>query len=202
MSINYKKEQKMVKTPVSLTCDVCKKTISLSDNYEDSMIEFIKIDFVGGYFSPFGDMHRVEGDICHDCLKEHLGQYLRISNTLEDIEGGGLEEDISQYLNPVCFIINVFAAYKNLKGMSFETLRQVLDYVESKLNITFEWTKDFVLSELKFYTYLFKVNDNWIEWQESYDREVFKEDCNAQLPEDFVRDLENAIDAIDEFRYI
>jgi len=44
----------------------------------DDMEEFLFIDFTGGYNSVFGDMNKVECDICQNCLKALVGSYCRI----------------------------------------------------------------------------------------------------------------------------
>ena len=74
--INYKKEQITVDKKVSITCDVCKKTYNVED-YEEAQ-EVFHIEEVVGYSSIFGDGLIVELDICQHCLKEKLGQFLRI----------------------------------------------------------------------------------------------------------------------------
>jgi len=65
---------------VSITCDVCDKSYTYnteSDNIFETQ-EFIHISNVVGYGSIFGDGNRIELDICQHCLKEKLGQYIRI----------------------------------------------------------------------------------------------------------------------------
>lgn len=65
---------------VSITCDVCGKTYI--DRMENSDIleiqEFIHIKEYCGYGSIFGDGDIIELDICQHCLKEKLGQYIRV----------------------------------------------------------------------------------------------------------------------------
>ena len=64
---------------ISITCDVCKKEFSTDIYNADCMEvqEFISIAFTGGYASIFGDGDSFELDMCQDCLKEKLGDYLR-----------------------------------------------------------------------------------------------------------------------------
>ena len=52
----------------SLECDIC------HTSYDDVMEiqEFIKIDFVGGFQSIFGDGNRLKIDICQHCFKRIL----------------------------------------------------------------------------------------------------------------------------------
>lgn len=60
---------------VSVTCDCCGK------EYPDKMDrqEFVNLDFIGGYGSVFGDMNRVQLDLCQTCFKEKLGEYIRVT---------------------------------------------------------------------------------------------------------------------------
>ena len=55
-------------------CDVCGKTIT---NYEKG--DVVSLDTIGGYDSVWGDGNRAELDICGDCFKEKLGEYVRIT---------------------------------------------------------------------------------------------------------------------------
>ena len=61
----------------SIECDVCHQTYGCKDEMFEIQ-EFLHIDFVGGYQSTFGDMSRVQCDICQYCLERLLGKYLRI----------------------------------------------------------------------------------------------------------------------------
>jgi hypothetical protein len=71
------KRKVIVEENESVECDVCHQTYGYdSEPYE--MQEILHIDFVGGYQSTFGDMSRVQCDICQYCLKELLGKYLRV----------------------------------------------------------------------------------------------------------------------------
>ena len=40
--------------------------------------ERVSITFRGGYYSVFGDENLVEGDFCQHCIKDLLGQWLRV----------------------------------------------------------------------------------------------------------------------------
>jgi len=60
--------------PNKITCDVCGNDI---ETIVDSQ-EALYINFVGGYGSLFGDGARVRAEICQKCLKDVLGNYLRI----------------------------------------------------------------------------------------------------------------------------
>ena len=62
----------------AITCDVCGTYYDNRVRYEPEIGEFTSIDYVGGYNSIFGDMNRVQCDICQRCLKELIGQYCRI----------------------------------------------------------------------------------------------------------------------------
>jgi hypothetical protein len=60
----------------SIECDICHRK-----NSEDVEIdEFHSIDKTVGYFNDtFPDMSKIEIDICPACLKEKLGDNLRIT---------------------------------------------------------------------------------------------------------------------------
>lgn len=64
---------------VSVTmCDCCKKEygLDLKDIFERQ--EFVSFSFIGGYGSVFGDGDRMEIDLCQHCLKQRLGDVIRI----------------------------------------------------------------------------------------------------------------------------
>jgi len=75
---NYTKQTEESEKLKEITCDVCKKTFDIKKDFMQIQ-EFSYIDFVGGYSSIFGDMNRVQCDICQDCLKKLLSDYLRIN---------------------------------------------------------------------------------------------------------------------------
>ena len=60
---------------ISVICDYCKKDIPV-DSIEGQEIQ--RIDFIGGYGSVFGDGIRVRVDICQDCLRDHIGEYIKL----------------------------------------------------------------------------------------------------------------------------
>jgi hypothetical protein len=63
----------------SVECDVCHQTYDCKEEIYETQ-EFLHINFTGGYESVFGDMNKVECDICQHCLKRLLGEYLRIDD--------------------------------------------------------------------------------------------------------------------------
>ena len=58
-------------------CDRCGKVFDVSEDVFEVQ-EFLHIDFNAGYASIFGDMNLVQADICQHCLKDILGDVLRI----------------------------------------------------------------------------------------------------------------------------
>jgi antitoxin CcdA len=61
-------------TTVAITCDVCKtEYVDMADFHE-----FLQIDHQGGYWSIFGDGAKIECDICQVCVKNLLGDFLRV----------------------------------------------------------------------------------------------------------------------------
>ena len=73
--INRVKEKTETAVIKSITCDVCK------EEYKETfdLQEFVHLDFDCGYGSIFNDGNTIECDICQHCLKEKLGDYLRIT---------------------------------------------------------------------------------------------------------------------------
>lgn len=69
---HYKDTQITRKELVSMTCDKCGKM-------EEDIMEFQEwqyINFTSGYNSIFGDGYEYACDLCQECIKELLGQYL------------------------------------------------------------------------------------------------------------------------------
>jgi len=64
---------------VSIFCDVCMKEFK-NNNYEDSIEfqEMLTLEDNCGSGSIFGDGSTISLDICQHCLKEKLGEYIRI----------------------------------------------------------------------------------------------------------------------------
>jgi hypothetical protein len=63
----------------SITCDCCGKEYKFDGGFEQmDAQEFHSMCFVGGYDSIFGDMNKVELDLCQYCLRNRLGDLLRI----------------------------------------------------------------------------------------------------------------------------
>jgi len=68
-------------------CDKCHKKFddkNADDIYE--IQEFLHFRNVGGYGSVFGDEAKIELDLCQHCVKEVLGQYLRIGPDWLEVE--------------------------------------------------------------------------------------------------------------------
>lgn len=77
--MRFQFKMKEVSTFAGVSCDVCGKYFD-KDAVDDGLeIEEVQsISFVGGYDSVFGDGKLVELDICQHCLKDRLGEFLRI----------------------------------------------------------------------------------------------------------------------------
>lgn len=83
--INYDSKLLEQKIKRSIVCDICNKEYEVNGEDLHAMFEaqeFIHIDFRGGYGSIFGDGTKVSLDICQHCLKEKLGQYLRMEKPM------------------------------------------------------------------------------------------------------------------------
>ena len=61
-----------------LRCDRCER-VAEADEVEFQ--EFTSIDHTAGYGSIFGDGMRVQIDLCQHCLKQALGQWLKVTET-------------------------------------------------------------------------------------------------------------------------
>ena len=71
-------KQAKVQTPVVIICDCCGRKAKISGNDYEAQ-EFVSIDYVGGYQSVFGDGAHVFLDICQYCLKDKLGDFIKIN---------------------------------------------------------------------------------------------------------------------------
>ena len=70
----YKTVNKEEQQLTDVTCDVCKREFNAETDFLEVQ-EFFYVDFVGGYGSVFGDGHRVQCDMCQNCLKSILNHY-------------------------------------------------------------------------------------------------------------------------------
>jgi hypothetical protein len=60
-----------------LSCDRC--GAGAQHNVDNGFNNFLQIEFDASWGSDLGDGNHVELDICHACLKETLGPWLRVS---------------------------------------------------------------------------------------------------------------------------
>jgi hypothetical protein len=60
-----------------LRCDRCDAEAQYNDG--DGFNNFLQIEFDASWGSALGDGSHVELDICHGCLKETFGPWLRVS---------------------------------------------------------------------------------------------------------------------------
>jgi hypothetical protein len=63
-----------------IKCDRCGK---VTQRDELTFHAMTSIGFTAGYASIFGDGNRVEIDLCEPCLKDVLGEWLRVRPTYE-----------------------------------------------------------------------------------------------------------------------
>lgn len=70
-----------VATPfvAEVICDRCGAKARYDEG--DGLNNFEQIGFDAGWGSSIGDGVRVDIDLCHDCLKETLGSWLRLSKS-------------------------------------------------------------------------------------------------------------------------
>lgn len=67
---------KSIQEVSALVCDRCGREASTE---EMEFGDFTCIEYVGAYNSIFGDGSHISLDICQYCMKETLGQWLKIS---------------------------------------------------------------------------------------------------------------------------
>jgi hypothetical protein len=75
--------KKMVQEISGYVCDRCGREAAADNTNELEAEEFVSIERVGGYSSIFGDGNLISVDICQHCLKDVLGEWLRIGNVNE-----------------------------------------------------------------------------------------------------------------------
>ena len=71
----------LMSTPfvAELICDRCGTQARHDEG--DGLNNFLQLGFDAGWGSPLGDGTRVDIDLCHSCLKETLGPWLRLSRS-------------------------------------------------------------------------------------------------------------------------
>ncbi len=72
---------------VTISCDKCQKSFTEGTTEGDFEIqEFLKIDYIGGYTSIFGDGEHVKLDICQYCLHDMVKDFWqrKATNNLND----------------------------------------------------------------------------------------------------------------------
>lgn len=62
----------------SITCDRCGH---VAQRDGEGFENFVNLDFESGWSSAFGDGQHVEADLCHACVKDLLGPWLRVSDS-------------------------------------------------------------------------------------------------------------------------
>ena len=64
----------------TIVCDCCKIVYENDNKLKDviEIEEFISIDKLNGYGSIFGDESKMKLDLCQNCVKKLLGEYIRI----------------------------------------------------------------------------------------------------------------------------
>ena len=82
--IHYEEAQETRKEIKFKECDKCHKKFNIDDICE--MQEFLHFRNTGGYGSIFGDEAEIELDLCQHCVKDILGQYLRVGPDWFEIE--------------------------------------------------------------------------------------------------------------------
>lgn len=74
----YRKEAGREDVLESIECDRCHRVIHGDDLFK--IQEVVSLDIRCGYGSKmWGDLHRVECDLCENCLFELIGDFARVS---------------------------------------------------------------------------------------------------------------------------
>ena len=74
----YRNEGVGTDTLDSVECDRCHRVIHSDDQF--TLQEVVSLDIRCGYGSKtWGDLHRVECDLCEQCLYELIGDFARVS---------------------------------------------------------------------------------------------------------------------------
>jgi hypothetical protein len=60
-----------------LVCDACGLEAPMEGGFEAQ--EFLRYSAIGGFDSIFGDGHHINLDICQRCIKERLGDVIRVT---------------------------------------------------------------------------------------------------------------------------
>ena len=67
----------------SIVCDKCGEKYNVEDDCLEAQ-EFLHIRFTGGYGSVFGDMSRIQCDICQHCLFEMIKDIFHIKENFHE----------------------------------------------------------------------------------------------------------------------
>jgi len=79
----------LTETLSEITCDRCKAVFVSGDQ---AWYEIQSIEYVAGYGSIFGDGNTVSIDLCQECLKQTLGQWLRVEPHRRFAKAGKISE--------------------------------------------------------------------------------------------------------------
>jgi hypothetical protein len=107
-----------------------------------------------------------------------------------------MEKTMCQYLDPACFMANVFAVCSDRKTFSLPMLREMRDYVSDSLaaqNVVIEWTRDAVMGALESYPNVFGYHGQEVEWLAAADRNTVRRSFDAGFPDEFVNMLSQTI---------
>lgn len=68
-------EEKLQTVVTGFTCDRCSTHVEVEDlDYQEGH----HVDFVGGFTSVFGDGAKVQCDLCQDCLRELIKDFVQV----------------------------------------------------------------------------------------------------------------------------
>lgn len=79
MTIESKAIRRTVQEIVAITCDRCRRRVEVDRDDACELGEWWRMERLGGYASVFGDGAIIQVDLCQQCVKSTLGDWLRIT---------------------------------------------------------------------------------------------------------------------------
>lgn len=99
------------------------------------------------------------------------------------------------YLDPACFMANVFTA-SSAENLDFGKLRSLRDRVTAEMadkEVIIDWTRDAVMSVFDFYPELFEKEGRTVHWKGCRAKEELKNSFDYGFEDDFIDRLWHTI---------
>lgn len=104
-----------------------------------------------------------------------------------------------KYLEPATFMANVLTVRQEQNSIDFVNLRTIRDQVTEKLadqNVIIEWTRDAVMDAMHSYHDIFETIDGKLAFRTNSEAAETNEVFNFGFTSEFVKDLHEAIEAV------